>query len=232
MRSLTQLFLVRWACLLLVILGLTWLAALAGGSWGDPALAQTVPTLTPIPPVVILGPQATAMPAPLGAPACAAGYSLSVPVNGVTTLDLDCATVTLRARQGQTARQIKLVSIARLTVSGVDAGLLPKLAGWQRLTVGLRLAAEDELGNPILFSYPSTSVCFKLPAGATAYSAVNIFSYGFAFNWPNSWTRLPTTKVLNAKVCAYVYRPLGTYALFGTNMSSPGATRTPTPPKP
>ncbi len=176
-------------------MGLTLLAvaalALMGGTWATPVMAQTVPPPTPSPtPVTVSGPDL------------------------LESMDLGIGSVTLDSSAGGAAPGHRRTTIVEATTEIVGAAALqPTPRGWALLTQGIRVTAENGSGQDIPFFARGITVCFNLPAGASAYSQLRI---GYFDGSPaiNRWVFL-RTQVSNGVACTSGFHLPATFALFG-----------------
>jgi hypothetical protein len=207
--------------------------AFAGGNWAGTVWAQTIPSLTPIPPATQVphpsGGQATAEPTSTPAPELTPlpavteppfTISAPAPVTGTTTLDVGIGTVTFAPADGVT-------SVTAETVAAGDLAEPP--AGWQRLTPGLRVGALASQSRPVFYFSRGYSVCLNLPAVAAGFRELRIGYYD-ASPSVKRWVLL-MTEVTASQACTAGFRLAATFALFGrTGVQAPAVSEQPLTP--
>jgi hypothetical protein len=215
--------------------------AFANGYWAGPVWAQTVPSLTPMPPasqvqppsgarataeaptatpIVTPLPATTQPPINLWTPAPGVGTT-TVAATGpgcgigthVTSLP-DVITETTATNFGLGTVTARLGgAVASVTGDTVAADDLAEPAGgWQLLTQGLRVRGFDLQSRPVSYFNRGYSVCLCLPVGATSFQDLRIGYYD-ASPRLNRWVLLVTNVEAN-EACTPLFRQAATFALL------------------
>lgn len=222
-----RIWLFGWSLLILTAL------ALASGRWVSTVAAQTVPTVTPVPP-----PHQPSEPQPPSdsTPVEPAATPTDSGATSEATLPASVSSVTPPGPGGRlpTVAGRLTAAVTGLPVTGFslpqDAGIgtvtfrnpadgapisvvsggLAARARWQRLTEGLRVGPPTSGKTYFSRGY---AVCLWLPAGAAGFKEVRV-GYFDPSPQVSRWVLLPTA-LFKDQACVARFRQPATFVLFG-----------------